>query len=220
MVKKENKNTAEKEEKIHSSGSDNEEVPKEEKVAAGAEENKEGLEDSGAEVGVLKKKIDSLEKELAEKDRIIEDYFKQILRLTAEFENYRKRSEREKEEKFLQGKLETIKSIISLVDVFENAAKMIDNNRTSNENDPVVEGFSLLYREFINLLSKEGVKEINPINCKFDFWYHEVVESVERDDVEEDTVVEVMQKGYLYKDKVIRPAKVKIAKKGKKEVMH
>jgi molecular chaperone GrpE len=229
MAKRINKHMAEEKKTTSTSDSNNEDaIKKGESAEAAPTKEKEELEGEGSatvaaggveEVEVLKEKVSNLEKELGKKDKTIEDYFKQILRLTAEFENFRRRSEKEKEDRFLQGKLEVIKNVISLVDVFESAAKMISNS-VSNENTPIVEGFKLIYKEFMNFLFKEGVKEINPINCKFDFWYHEVVESVEREDVEEDTVVEVIQKGYMYRDKVIRPAKVKIAKSTKKEIMH
>ena len=124
----------------------------------------------------------------------------------ADFENYRKRTEKEKEEfvKFACSKL--IEQILPLIDNFELALKHTGNK------DEFIKGVELIYSEFVQLLQNNGVEPIHPeVGEDFNAYEHEAL-LTEKSKQKENTIVELMQKGYRIGDKIIRHAKVKVAK--------
>ncbi len=142
--------------------------------------------------------------------RLIQDYKKlneKYLRSLAEFDNYRKRRDREMEEvrKFCAESV--IKDIIPVLDDFERAL----NN--SAEDDPLHKGVKMIYSHLLRVLEAHGLKGYSCMGESFDPRKAEVISSVEREDVEEGTIVDEFQKGYMIWDKIIRPAKVVVAKK-------
>jgi len=146
-----------------------------------------------------KKKSDEKDKIIKEKDKIIEDYLNQLKIMQADFINFKNRLEKEKEEftKYTNREL-----MLKLLDVLDNL------ERASQAGD---EGIKLIYRQFRDVLEKEGLEEIDTTG-KFDPYYHEVI-MVENSDCEEGEIIEVLQKGYLLKNKVLRHSKVKICKR-------
>ena len=152
--------------------------------------------------------LDILKQSLEEKSRAAEDYYNQLLRLKAEFENYRRRAEREKHNHLAWGKEEILLKQVGILDVLEQAAA---STQTATNIESIKQGLGLIKQEFVKMLSSEGIAEIDCLNKPFDPSLHEAVEQVESQQPE-GTIIEVMQKGYKLKEKMIRPAKVKVAK--------
>ena len=149
-------------------------------------------------------KKDDIIKELTDKTKELTD---SLQHLQAEFENYKKRLEKEKQDftKYISQNL--IIKLLPIIDSFESAIK------NHQEKHKFLEGMKLVFSQFYSTLEKEGLKQIDPLNEKFDPYKHEVMMH-EKSDKLNNTIVEVLQKGYLLNDKIIRHAKVKIAKRG------
>ena len=154
-----------------------------------------------------------LKQSLEEKGKAAEDYYNQLLRLKAEFENYRRRTEKEKHNHLAWGKEEILLKQVSLLDVLEQASA---STQTTTNIESIKMGLDLIKIEFVKMLSSEGISEIDSIGKSFDPVLQEAVEQVESDEPE-GTIIEGMQKGYKLKDRVIRPARVKVAKNGDKQ---
>lgn len=132
-----------------------------------------------------------------------------LLRNQADLQNYKRRKE-EETEKILKYKNEDlIKELLSVVDNFERAIKM-DDNDLSDEVSKFLAGFKLIYTNTIGILNKYDVKEIASEGVEFDPTYHHAVLTDHDDNKPAGVVLEVLQKGYTYKDRVIRPAMVKV----------
>lgn len=155
------------------------------------------------ELTLLKQSID-------EQKQKAEEYHSHLLRLQAEFDNYRKRMEREKQELITYGQEVTILKLLPLVDNIERALKAAlehDDHKT------IIEGLGLIEKEFKQFFRTEGIEQIPAQHMKLDPRIHHVISQEEREDVEDEEVVEEIQKGYSFKGKVVRPALVKVAKK-------
>ena len=143
--------------------------------------------------------IEKLTAELKETDSSLK-------RLRADFENYRRRTVKEKEDlsSFVTANL--IKDLLPLVDNFERAMG-------SDDNDPAAfrQGIAMIAGQLGEILAKNGLAVINTKGAKFDPNYHQAVMRVENPDVEDGTIVAELQKGYMVKDRVIRPAMVQVA---------
>ncbi len=146
--------------------------------------------------------------QLDEKERLATMYYDQLLRLKAEFENYRKRVEREKENHRIWGKEEILLKQISLYDIIGQALESV---RTTKNTESIIVGLEMIYKEFEKMLIGEGINTIDATDV-FDPHLHEAVETVEDESKVDGTIVSVFQKGYIMNDRVIRPAKVKIVK--------
>jgi len=126
------------------------------------------------------------------------------LRVVAEYDNFKKRTAKEKEEIFAFAKMETIKSLLPVFDNLERA-------KSVNENDKLKEGVIMIIKHFEDTLSKIGISEIDVEGKAFDPQLCEAVAHIEDESLPENTVSEVLQKGYILGDKVIRHAIVKVA---------
>lgn len=128
-------------------------------------------------------------------------------RLAAEYENYRKRTAKEKEDIY----------DTCVADITEKFLPVLDNldlalaNSKSADND-ILKGIKLIHKQFIDTLTKLDIKEIDCLNKEFDPNIHDAVMIVEDPDIETGVVVEVFKKGYIYKDRVVRHSMVKVAK--------
>ena len=132
------------------------------------------------------------------------------LRLNAEFDNYRKRTLKEKAELLKSGSERVLLDIIAVVDDFERA---LDNISKTEDIDAVKEGIDLIYSKFANFLTKHGVKEIETIGHAFDTDKHEAVTTIPAQSEEDkDKIIDSIQKGYTLDDKIIRYPKVIVAK--------
>ena len=132
------------------------------------------------------------------------------LRLNAEFDNYRKRTLKEKSELLKSGSERVLLDIITVVDDFERA---LDNITKTEDVDAIKEGLDLIYNKFKNFLTRHGVQEIETIGQPFDTDKHEAITTVpaQKED-DKDKIVDSIQKGYTLDDKVIRYPKVIVAK--------
>ena len=152
---------------------------------------------------------DPLRAELAEATAKAADYYDQLLRLKAEFDNYRRRVEREKIEARRWGKEEIVLRLVSLMDVMEQAEAVA--HRTPDIKS-IVLGLDMLYGEFKRLLKEEGLEEIPAApGTVYSHEKHEAVETAEEG--EDGTILAVLQKGYTFQGALFRPARVKISKK-------
>jgi molecular chaperone GrpE len=140
----------------------------------------------------------------AEKNHLQE----RLLRLAAEFDNYRKRLDRERQEMQTQARLETIKRLLPIVDNFERA---LGSARQTGANDQLLAGVELIYKQFNSLLASFGVHPIETVGQRFDPVWHEAISAKPTGDVEPNTIIEEYQRGYTIDQRVLRPAKVKVA---------
>ena len=137
----------------------------------------------------------------------------QMLRTIAEFDNSRKRAEREKEESLKYALESFVKELIPTIDSIERA---IQSTKESQDVDALVEGIEMIYKGLLSTLEKRGVTPIEAVNKPFDPMQHEAVMHVESEDVPENNVIEEWQKGYMLHNRVIRPSMVSVSK-GKSE---
>lgn len=138
------------------------------------------------------------------------DYYGQLLRLKAEFENYRKRVDREKPEWFKTGRAEVLAKLLPLFDLLQHAhAEVLAGHAES----PLAKGMDAIFREYEKLFKEEGVTKIDPAGKPFDPHYHEAFGFVDKPGIEEGAVADVLQAGYLLGEKVLRTAKVRLQKK-------
>ncbi len=129
-----------------------------------------------------------------------------LQRTQAEFENYRKRVDRDKQAFCEASNKDLILKILPILDNFDLALKNI------KEKNQFVEGMELIYSQLLSILENEGIRQIETVGKKFDPYLHEALMQ-ERSEEEENTVIEEFQKGYYLKDKVIRHSKVKVSKR-------
>ncbi len=133
-----------------------------------------------------------------------------LLRLKADNINYRKRKDEEVSKMLKFASEDMVKDILPIVDNFERAIKLDDNDLT-DELSKFLAGFKMIYCHLVETLEKYEVKAIDGINKEFDPNFHQGVLTEKVEGVNPGMVVEVMQKGYMFKDKVIRPAMVKVS---------
>src|SRR5579863_9054274 len=140
---------------------------------------------------------------LAEK----QDYYDRLLRKQAELENFRKRTDREKEELLKHAAADLIRALLPALDSFERALK----HRTPDVPAPFIKGMELIHSEFLDVLGRAGVTPIAAEGQLFDPHLHQAVERVEAPEHRDQEVVEELQRGYKLKQKLLRPAIVKVA---------
>ncbi len=142
-----------------------------------------------------------------------EKYLNSLLRVRADFENYKKRSERENN-RYKSYVLDTM--LKKLIDHYDDLVRALNLLKMLEDVDGIKKGFEIIVKNFDKILSEEGVKSMNSEGEKFDPYKHEAIIVEEgRDDLPENTILEEITKGYYLKDKILRPAKVKISKKSK-----
>ncbi len=156
-----------------------------------------------------KKKKKNKKDELKEALETINNLEDKLLREKAELINYRRRKDEELSKMLKYCNEELILEMLPIIDNFESAIKMDDTN-LNDEVSKFLEGFKMMYGNLITVLEKYGVKAIDGINKPFDPTYHQAV-MTEKCDKESGIVVDVLRKGYILIDKVIRPAMVKVS---------
>lgn len=145
------------------------------------------------------KELDNIKNELAlEKEK--------SMRIQAEMMNFRKRKEDEVANIRKYANEDILLQLVSVIDNFERALSM-----KNEENKEFLKGFQMIYTNIQNIITSSGVTEIDALNKEFDPNYHQAVLTEKRDNVESGMVIEVLQKGYMYKDKVLRPTMVKVS---------
>ena len=170
-------------------------------AAENEEIQEEDVQDSAAPA-----EEEKLAQELEEANKVIEEQKDKYLRLSAEFDNYRKRTMKEKAELILNGAEKTISSILPIVDDFERALK---NMETATDVAAVKEGVELIYNKFMTVLGQNGVKVIETKEQPLDTDYHEAIAVIPApDEALKGKILDCVQTGYTLNDKVIRHAKV------------
>ena len=178
---------------------------KEEKEVLEAKDKEEKEPKENSEKKELKAKLKDYKKKLEESDAKKEEMKDLYQRLAAEFDNYKRRTQKEKEAIYVDSVADTIKNILPIIDNFERALATDTDNAES-----IKEGMEMIYRQLKDAIKKQGVEEIPSVGEKFDPTVHNAVMHGEDDEQEENVVVEEFQKGYKIKDKVIRHSMVKV----------
>ncbi len=137
------------------------------------------------------------------------DYYNQLLRLKAEFENYRKRVDREKPEWLKLGSASVLAKLLPLYDLVRHAHQEV---LTGHADTPLAKGMDAIFKEYDKLFKEEGVTLVDPLGKPFDPHYHEAFGFVNKPGYEEGAVADVLQAGFLHGDKVLRTAKVRLQK--------
>ena len=167
------------------------------------QENKEASENEApkGKTSFFGKKKEKKDK----KDQQIADLTDRLQRTMAEFDNFRKRTEKEKASMYIIGAKEIVEKILPEVDNFERGLA------TAQEGDAFADGMKMIYKQLMTTLDELGVKPIEAVGQPFDPNYHNAVMHVEDESLGENVVAEELQKGYTYKDFVIRHSMVKVA---------
>lgn len=149
----------------------------------------------------LNEQIESLKQEK-------EETYNRLIRIQAEFDNFKKRTQKERAADFKYKSQDIIMNLLPVLDNFERAlqVEVNDNNRG------ILDGISMVYRQFLDALEAEGVTVIDTVGEQFDPNLHHAVMQVEEEDKESNEIVEELQRGFMLKDRVIRPAMVKVNK--------
>ncbi|MFH1209317.1 MAG: nucleotide exchange factor GrpE [archaeon] len=174
----------------------------------------ENIEDKNSKNSKDNKNIDENHEKLVEEEKrlledqknLTEEYINHLKRLQAEFENYQKRTDAEKIELKKCSVIPLLQKLIEILDNFELALNHKEQENKEKE-DEFTKGIILIYKQFQKLLQDYNIKQIESLNQEFDPYVHEAIAHVEG---EENIVIEEVQKGYMFYDKIIRPAKVKV----------
>nr|WP_258389652.1 nucleotide exchange factor GrpE [Paenibacillus spongiae] len=145
---------------------------------------------------------------IAELVKQAEENQQRYLRAQADFDNFRRRTQKEKEE---LAQYASMKLITELLPVVDNFGRALDAAKGGGELDAFAKGVDMIFRQFEAVLEQEGVKPMDAVGQPFNPEFHQAVMRVESDEHEEGIVIEEMQKGYMLKDKVLRPAMVKVS---------
>ena len=168
---------------------------------AEAETQTEEAEDNASKGGFFKKKKDP-------RDEKIEELTDRVKRQMAEFENFRKRTEKEKSSMYEMGARDIIERILPVIDNFERGLAVIPEDK---KEDPIAEGMEKIYKQIQKVFEEAGVKPIEAAGKEFDPNFHNAVMHVEEESLGENIVAEELQKGYMYRDSVVRHSMVKVA---------
>ena len=187
------------------------ETPEKEPQAAAAEEKElppeDKKEEAKAETFTVTReqmeKMEGLAKQLAEEH----DQYLRLTRLTAEYDNYRKRTAKEKEGIYANAKIDTIKGMLPVYDNLERGLAQFG----AEDDDPHKKGLEMIFNQYKEALTKLGVTPIDCVGKEFDPERHNAVMHIEDESCGENTVVEVLQQGFMLGDKVLRFAIVKVA---------
>lgn len=166
-------------------------------------EEKEEVTNELSEIEVLNKKIE----ELTEKNKMLEE---KVLYKDAELINYRKRKDDEVSSMLRYANADIILQMLSIVDDIERAIKL-DDNVLDDEVSKFLSGIKMIYSRLVKTLNDFEVKEIEALDKEFNPNFHQAVFTAKVEGIDANIVLEVLQKGYMYKDKVIRPSMVKVS---------
>lgn len=153
--------------------------------------------------------IDELLEKYNNKATELEELSNRFIRLQADFNNFKKRTEKERESIYQYAAQEIITSLLPVIDNFDRALK-VDIEESTLES--LYKGVEMVYKQLMEALQSNGLEEINALGEKFDPNYHHAVAQEENENYDENMVAEVFLKGYKIKDKVIRPSMVKVSK--------
>jgi molecular chaperone GrpE len=176
-----------------------EEIDEELAVGGGEQANPNPLE---SEIGALKQQLEAKEQEA-------KSNYDRLLRQTAELDNFKKRTAGERDEAIRFANEALVKDLLPVVDNLERA---VAHASGGGNGKPLVEGVELVLRQFLDVLMKHGAVQIQAVGQPFDPAKHEAMVQVESSDHETNSIVEEFQKGYIFRERLLRPALVSVAK--------
>ena len=200
-------------EAMESSTEENVSETKEDENVTSTEETAETAENADAEASEADsedpdKKKSFFKKKKDKKDEQIEELTDKVKRQMAEFDNFRKRTEKEKSQMYDMGAKTIVEKILPVIDNFERGLAAVPED---NKEDAFVVGMDKIYRQMLTVLEEAGVKPIEAVGQEFNPNFHNAVMHVEDEEAGENIIVEEFQKGYLYRDTVVRHSMVKVA---------
>ena len=200
-------------EAMESSTEENASETKEDETVTSTEETAETAENADAEASEADsedpdKKKSFFKKKKDKKDEQIEELTDKVKRQMAEFDNFRKRTEKEKSQMYDMGAKTIVEKILPVIDNFERGLAAVPED---NKEDAFVVGMDKIYRQMLTVLEEAGVKPIEAVGAEFDPNLHNAVMHVEDETLGENVVAEELQKGYMYRDTVVRHSMVKVA---------
>ena len=200
-------------EAMESSTEENVSETKEDENVTSTEETAETAENADAEASEADsedpdKKKSIFKKKKDKKDEQIEELTDKVKRQMAEFDNFRKRTEKEKSQMYDMGAKTIVEKILPVIDNFERGLAAVPED---NKEDAFVVGMDKIYRQMLTVLEEAGVKPIEAVGAEFDPNFHNAVMHVEDETLGENVVAEELQKGYMYRDTVVRHSMVKVA---------
>ena len=196
-----------------SSTEENASETKEDETVTSTDETAETAENADAEASEADsedpdKKKSFFKKKKDKKDEQIEELTDKVKRQMAEFDNFRKRTEKEKSQMYDMGAKTIVEKILPVIDNFERGLAAVPED---NKEDAFVVGMDKIYRQMLTVLEEAGVKPIEAVGAEFDPNFHNAVMHVEDETLGENVVAEELQKGYMYRDTVVRHSMVKVA---------
>ena len=187
----------------------NEEAENQQQEAETQTEETNSAENAGEEKETEISEEEKIAKELEETKQALEDYKDKYLRLSAEFDNYRKRTMKEKAELIKNGGEKAISAILPILDDLERA---LQNMQKADDVKAMYEGIDLIHQKFLKNLGHEGLEKMIPVGEAFDTDFHEAIALVPApEEAQKGKVLDCVQTGYKLNDKVIRHAKVVVA---------
>ena len=190
------------------------------KAEKAAEKVSQQLEETEQKLKDVQEKSEVCENKVSEWEKKAQDYYDQLLRLKADFENFRKRTEKEKAELIKWGKNEAIIKMFPIYDVLISAHEHlsgVDASKCSPQQvEEVLKGIEMIFKEFSKFFESEGIKSMDLQDKPYDPMKCEIIGIDESSEEKDGLVTSVLQRGYTIDDKVLRPAKVKIGKKVQK----
>jgi len=151
--------------------------------------------------------IEKLKQELAKEKARADEYYNRLVRVQADFDNFRKRTQKQKDEFWKYASEPLVTALLPVLDNFRRALET-----PAGDGEKFSEGIKMIYRQLHEVLEKEGLEAIDAKGEEFDPNKHEAVMQEETNDYPDNTVIEEMLQGYFFKDKLIRPAMVKVAR--------
>ncbi len=172
-------------------------------VSAEDADTSEESEKGDGKKGIFKKK-----EKKDKRDEQIEELNDKLKRQMAEFDNFRKRTDKEKSQMYDMGAKSIVEKILPVIDNFERGLAAVPEEERDNA---FVDGMDKIYKQMLSMLSEAGVVQIEAVGKEFDPNLHNAVMHVELEEAGENTIVEEFQKGYMYHDTVVRHSMVKVA---------
>ncbi|MCX7884020.1 MAG: nucleotide exchange factor GrpE [Caloramator sp.] len=161
--------------------------------------------DSNDEATDYEKLYNELQKKYEEKEKQANEYLDMLKRTMADFDNFRKRTNKEKESIYDDGIMNAVKNLLP---VFDNLERALEYN---NEDQSLIDGIKMVVKLFKDTMAKMNIEEIKALGEKFNPEFHNAVMHIEDKSYGENEIIEVLQKGYKYKDKILRYSMVKVA---------
>lgn len=211
-MEEKNKEDLKTESTINEEAEDAQETPapeQAEEMEQAAGDEKEGAQENEKEgepkKGLFNKKK---EKKKDKKDEQIDDLTDRLKRQMAEFENFRKRTDKEKSQMYAMGAKSIVEKVLPVIDNFERGLAAVPDEQ---KEDPFVDGMNKIYKQMMAMLEEAGVTPIEAVGAEFNPDFHNAVMHIEDDSFGENIIAEELQKGYLYHDTVVRHSMVKVA---------